>query len=106
MDNEVDYFHCGLNGRLDRHVCRWKGLRQLRHTSVEQVAAVSAFTGPLFVALTACVMNRLPVKPENVFPLKYLIDYVKVYKFVHRMNLVILESCNNAASSCSVPTAF
>ena len=47
----------------------------------KQSAAVGAFTDPLFLALTACVMGRVPVRPGDVFPLEYLIDYVKVYKF-------------------------
>ena len=49
----------------------------------KQSAAVGAFTDPLFLALTACVMNRVPVLAggDDVFPLEYLIDYVKVYKF-------------------------
>lgn len=48
-----------------------------------QPAAVGTFTDPLFLALTACVMNRVPVLADggDVFPLEYLIDYVKVYKF-------------------------
>ena len=46
-----------------------------------QMAAVQEFTDPLFLALTACVMNRVPVVSDDAFPLEYLIDYVKVYKF-------------------------
>jgi beta-glucanase (GH16 family) len=46
-----------------------------------QEVAVGAFTDPLFIALTACVMNRVPVESGDVLPLEYLIDYVKVYEF-------------------------
>ena len=46
-----------------------------------QKAAVGLFTDPLFLALTACVMNRVPADNADVFPLEYLIDYVKVYGF-------------------------
>ena len=47
----------------------------------KQAAAIGAFTDPLFLALTACVMNRVPVGGDDLFPLEYLIDYVRVYKF-------------------------
>ena len=46
-----------------------------------QKAAVGFFTDPLFLALTACVMNRVPADNADVFPLEYVIDYVKVYGF-------------------------
>ena len=47
----------------------------------KQAAAIGTFTDPLFLALTACVMGRVPVRKDDVFPLEYLIDYVRVYKF-------------------------
>ena len=44
-----------------------------------QQTAVGAFTDPLFLALTACVMNRVPLLPLDVLPLQYEVDWVKVY---------------------------
>jgi hypothetical protein len=45
-------------------------------------AAIAAFTDPLFLALTACVMDRVPPLVTDVFPLEYLVDSVKVYEWV------------------------
>ena len=73
----MDYVHCGLDGRLDSNVRRWESLRQLRHAERRR----GFFTDPLFLALTACVMNRVPADNADVFPLEYVIDYVKVYGF-------------------------
>ena len=43
---------------------------------------VGLFTDPLFFALTACVMRRVPVIPKtDALPLRYLADYVKVYEW-------------------------
>lgn len=36
----------------------------------------------MFLWLTACVMHRVPPTAENVFPLEYMIDYVKIYEWV------------------------
>ena len=47
-----------------------------------QNAAVGFFTDPLFLALTACVMNRAPVMKGDAFPLEYWVDYVKVYEWI------------------------
>ena len=44
-------------------------------------AALAAFTDPLFLALTACVMQRLPPTGLDVFPLEYLVDWVRVYEW-------------------------
>ena len=44
--------------------------------------AVSKFTDPLFLALTACVMQRTPPVAADNFPLEYKIDRVKVYEWV------------------------
>jgi hypothetical protein len=44
--------------------------------------ALASFTDPLFVALTACVMDRLPPTHLDTFPLEYLVDWVKVYDWV------------------------
>ena len=43
--------------------------------------AVSSFTDPLFLALTACVMQRTPPTPADSFPLEYLVDWVRVYEW-------------------------
>jgi hypothetical protein len=48
------------------------------------VAVRTGFSDPLFLALTACVMNRVPVLPAggaDVLPQEYLIDWVRVYEF-------------------------
>ena len=47
-------------------------------------SATAAFTDELFLALTSCVMDRVPVGEADVFPLRYEIDYVKVYEFGSR----------------------
>ena len=47
-----------------------------------QQAAVGLFTDPLFLALTACVMERVPVIGADVLPQRYLVDYVKVYEWI------------------------
>ncbi len=39
------------------------------------------FTDPLFLALTACVMDRVPPTAQDVFPLEYMIDWVKIYQW-------------------------
>ncbi len=45
--------------------------------------AVNTFTDSLFLALTACVMERVPVQPDHdTFPLEYLIDKVNVYEYI------------------------
>ena len=49
--------------------------------NTQEVAVGAGFTDPLFLALTACVMGRVPVIAADVLPLEYLIDYVKVYEF-------------------------
>jgi beta-glucanase (GH16 family) len=43
--------------------------------------ALRAFTDPLFLALTACVMDREPPSPDDEFPQEYMIDWVKVYEW-------------------------
>ena len=43
--------------------------------------AAAAFTDPLFLALTACVMDRTPPTPSDVFPMEYWIDWGRVYAF-------------------------
>ena len=43
--------------------------------------ALSDFTDPLFLALTACVMERTPPTSHDDFPLEYLIDWVRVYEW-------------------------
>ena len=48
----------------------------------ERSAATPSFTDPLFLALTACVMQRMPPTPTDRFPLEYLIDWVRVYEWV------------------------
>jgi beta-glucanase (GH16 family) len=45
-------------------------------------AAVARFTDPLFLALTACVMERVPPIAQDVLPQQYLVDYVKVYEWL------------------------
>eukprot|EP01048_Picozoa_sp_COSAG05_P016310 COSAG05_NODE_2083_length_3598_cov_2.077451_2_plen_199_part_00 len=37
-----------------------------------------ALNRPMFLWLTACVMNRVLPTADNIFPLEYLVDYVKV----------------------------
>ena len=44
-------------------------------------AALVAFTDPLFLALTACVMERVPPTQLDLFPLEYLVDWVRVYEW-------------------------
>jgi beta-glucanase (GH16 family) len=39
------------------------------------------YTDPLFLALTACVMDRVPPNQDDTFPLYYLVDWVRVYAF-------------------------
>ena len=46
-----------------------------------EARAVAAFTDPLFLALTACVMDRVPPTEADVFPLEYLVDWVRVYEW-------------------------
>ena len=38
------------------------------------------FTDPLFLAITACVMNRLPPGSGDALPLEYFIDSVEVWE--------------------------
>eukprot|EP00937_MAST-01D_sp_MAST-1D-sp2_P006970 g6970.t1 len=45
-------------------------------------SAVAAFTDPLFLALTSCVMTRAPPTAVDVFPLEYFIDSVRVYEWI------------------------
>ena len=40
-----------------------------------------ALNQPMFLWLTACVMNRVLPTAQNVFPLEYLVDYVKVWEW-------------------------
>ena len=55
----------------------------LLHIFTPYVALDSGgFTDPLFLALTACVMDRVPPTSEDVFPLYYDIDWVRVYEWV------------------------
>lgn len=44
-------------------------------------SAIEAFTDPLFLALTACVMNRVPVNGSDAFPREYQVDRVAVYEW-------------------------
>ena len=44
-------------------------------------STIAAFTDPLFLALTACVMDRVFTSPRDVFPLEYLVDWVRVYEW-------------------------
>jgi hypothetical protein len=44
--------------------------------------ALAAFTDPLFLALTACVMQRTLPAPSDPFPLEYVVDWVRVYEWV------------------------
>ena len=48
----------------------------------DSASAVATFTDPLFLALTACVMQRIPPTRLDTLPLEYRIDYVKVYEWV------------------------
>jgi hypothetical protein len=41
-----------------------------------------ALNDPMFLWLTACVMHRVPPTTANVFPLEYMIDYVKIWEWV------------------------
>ena len=50
-----------------------------------QGVAVAAFTDPLYLALTACVMNREPVLKVDVLPQQYLVDFVKYYEWVEEL---------------------
>ena len=49
-----------------------------------ETLAMAAFTDRLFLALTACVMERVPVNALNqkAFPFEYKIDFVRVFEFV------------------------
>eukprot|EP00038_Savillea_parva_P013279 m.7803 g.7803 ORF g.7803 m.7803 type:complete len:430 (-) comp2480_c0_seq1:186-1475(-) len=40
------------------------------------------FTDPLFVAMTACVMDDVPLLPTDQFPLYYYVDWLRVYQWV------------------------
>lgn len=40
------------------------------------------FTDPLFMAFTACVMDRVLPTDADTFPQEYLIDWVRVYQWV------------------------
>lgn len=44
--------------------------------------AVELFTDPLFIALTSCVMERVPPGLADVLPQQYLVDYVTVYEYI------------------------
>ena len=44
--------------------------------------AIATFTDPLFLALTSCVMDRVPPTASDKFPLEYLVDWVRVYEWV------------------------
>lgn len=44
-------------------------------------AALAAFTEPLFLALTACVMDRVPIIALDALPLHYFIDSVRYYEW-------------------------
>lgn len=43
---------------------------------------VDTYTDNLFIALTACVMERVPVTLNDTFPQKYYVDWVKIYEWV------------------------
>ena len=43
---------------------------------------IYAFTDPLALALTACVMDRVPLDGKDVLPMRYIVDYVKVYEWI------------------------
>ena len=43
------------------------------------VGASAGLTDALFLALTACVMDRVPPTVSDTFPLVYDIDWVRVY---------------------------
>lgn len=48
----------------------------------ETRSALSSYTDPLFLALTACVMQRLPPNPADTFPLEFLVDWVRVFEWM------------------------
>ena len=47
------------------------------------VGGSAGLTDDLFLALTACVMDRVPPTPEDEFPLEYDIDWVRVYAWAN-----------------------
>ena len=67
VDWAADWIAMTVNGELYAH---WA-----------QPQAAAAFTDKLFLALTACVMERVPVGSTDRFPQEYLIDWVKVYEY-------------------------
>ena len=44
---------------------------------------VAQFTDELFLAITACVMNRMPPGPGDVLPQEYEIDSVQVWELMN-----------------------
>ena len=44
-------------------------------------AVLASFTDKQFLALTSCVMNRVPPSAGDSFPLEYEIDWVRVYRW-------------------------
>eukprot|EP00040_Diaphanoeca_grandis_P026013 m.144998 g.144998 ORF g.144998 m.144998 type:complete len:383 (+) comp30406_c0_seq2:237-1385(+) len=45
-------------------------------------SVVAAFTNPLFLALTACVMDNVPPLKTDSLPLEYIVDWVKIYEWI------------------------
>ena len=43
-----------------------------------------ALNQPMFLWLTACVMHRVLPTAENIFPLEYLVDYVKIWEWENK----------------------
>lgn len=61
----------------------WIGMRVngVPYAAFTSSNATSAFTDELFLALTSCVMKRVPPTAEDALPLTYEIDHVKVYRW-------------------------
>jgi len=68
----VDWAHDWLVMRIDN----------VTVSSFNDSAAMSAFTDPLFLALTACVMERTPPTPADVLPQEYYVDWVRIWEWV------------------------
>lgn len=75
-DWAADFHVYGFEWREDFLEWRVDGRVTTRFTTP---AAIASLNNPLFLALTACVMNRVPVQPGDVFPQLYFIDYVKIW---------------------------
>ena len=67
LDWTSDYVAMYVNGEIFAHF----------------VGGSAGLTDDLFLALTACVMERVPPSSENVFPLVYDIDWVRVYEWAN-----------------------